>query len=587
MLHDKLKILPDRPGVYLMQDSSGSVIYVGKAKSLKNRVRSYFTGSHDAKTAALISQIVDFEYILTGSEVEALVLECNLIKKHDPKYNIMLKDDKTYPYLVVSDEPHPRLLVTRRLQKGTGQYFGPYPNGRSAKEAARLLNRLFPFRKCRHIPAQPCLYYELGQCLGPCINKISPDEYQAMSREVLSFLRGDQSKIIAELTAKMSLAAEALQFERAREYRDLINDLKLLNEKQNITLNDFVDRDVIGYALSKDQICVQLFYFRQGKLVSRDNFVFPYYEEAEEALTSFLAQYYLDNPAWPQEILLPPLANLTLTQLLPAAIPQRGKKLELVRFAMSNAQTSLQNQITLEEQRQAELTQALAFLGERLGIAPPGVIETFDISHTAGTHAVAGMIQLRQGKPSRSNYRKYKLLPMETSDDTASIRQVVSRRYTRLVAEGVSLPDLILVDGGKGQIHAASEALKQLGLSLPVAGIYKDSHHRTAGLLNSSGQILDIARSSPAFRLLESIQEEVHRFAVTFHRQQRSKNMTLSSLDGISGIGPKRKQALLRYFKSIAKIRSATLEQLQAAGLTRQAAQTVYEHFRNPNQEGD
>ncbi len=579
LLRQKLTLLPEKPGVYLMKDAQGQIIYVGKAKLLKNRVRSYFTGSHDGKTGRLVSHIVDFEYIMTESEVEALVLECNLIKKHNPKYNILLRDDKTYPYLMITEENNPRILVTRQVKKGNGKYFGPYPNATAAKEAARLLNRLFPFRKCRQLPTRPCLYYHLEQCLAPCVADVALDVYARMRKEVSTFLKGDQSEILALLGGKMQTASEALQFERAKEYRDLIEDLKRLGEKQNITLNDFIDRDVLGYAITTDQMCIQVFYIRQGKLLARDSFIFPYYEEPEEAFISFVAQFYIERRVWPQEILLPPIESSALSSLFPITIPQKGRKHDLLEMAMSNAQTTLHDQITLEVRHQSETQQALETLGEHLNIPAPNRIEAFDISNTAGTHTVAGMVQFIDGKPQRKGYRKYKIQPMEKSDDTAAMEQVVLRRYARLISENAPLPNLILVDGGKGQIHAALKALNELNLAIPVAGMVKNDRHQTHGLLDQSGNPVALLKSHPTFYLLGRIQNEVHRFAITFHRQQRAKDMTLSALDNIAGIGPKRKQRLLRHFSSLDDIQRASIEEIQAAGLPQNAATMIYHYF--------
>lgn len=581
ILRQKLSLLPEKPGVYLMKDASGQIIYVGKAKILKNRVRSYFTGSHDGKTQVMISQIRDFETIITESEVEALVLECNLIKKYDPKYNILLRDDKSYPYITITEEIHPRIHVTRQVKKGSGKYFGPYPNATAAKETARLLNRLFPFRKCRQIPTRPCLYYHLHQCLGPCIEEVPTSAYDKIRKEVTTFLKGDQGSIVKQLEKKMLQAAEGLEFERAKEYRDLIEDLKKIGEKQNITLNDFVDRDVVGYSTTRDQICIQIFYLRQGKLLSRDNFIFPYYEEPEEAFISFLAQFYTEKNTLPQEILLPPIDITVLTKLFPMIIPQKGQKRDLVEMAMGNAQTSLHEQITIEARELEESSKALQELADALRISFPRIIESFDISNIAGTHIVAGMIQFLDGKPNRSNYRKFKVQPMPNMDDTASMHQVIERRYSRLLQEGLPLPDLILVDGGKGQVNAAKAALRSINLSLPVAGMVKNDKHQTSGVINAEGETLFFERSSPTFRLLERIQNEVHRFAITFHRQQRAKSMTLSELDGIPGVGTKRRQQLLRHFKSTETISKATVEELQDAGLPIHIAEAVHQHFCN------
>ncbi|WP_240984724.1 excinuclease ABC subunit UvrC [Acididesulfobacillus acetoxydans] len=580
MLRQKLSLLPEKPGVYLMKDSSGKIIYVGKAKVLKNRVRSYFTGSHDGKTQKMIGNIADFEYMVTDSEVEALVLECNLIKKHNPKFNVLLRDDKSYPYLTITEETHPRIMVTRQIKPGNGKYFGPYPNATAAREAARLLNRLFPFRKCRQIPHRPCLYFHLEQCLGPCCQSIPPQSYEEMRKEVTKFLKGGQEKIVQLLEEKMLSASDSLRFELAQEYRDLINSLKALAEKQNITLTDFTDRDVLGYATSADLMCVQIFYLRQGKLLARDSFVFPYYAEAEDAFISFVAQFYSEHPVWPQEILLPPCDTEALGRLFPVGVPKRGQKRDLVELATTNAQTTIHDEVSLEAKRAEEIKQALATLAELLNLPDVSLIEAFDISNTAGTNPVAGMVQFLHGKPNRTGYRKFGIQPMETSDDTASLRQVVERRYARLLAEAAPFPDLILVDGGKGQIRAACQALDKLALTLPVAGLVKDDRHRTAGLLNMEGDLLPLPHNSPLFHLLERIQDEVHRFAITFHRQQRAKKMILSALDGIPGIGPRRRQLLLRHFQSVEAIRLAGLPELLAAGLPQNTAQAVYDFFR-------
>jgi excinuclease ABC subunit C len=579
MLRQKLKLLPEKPGVYLMKNIAGQVIYVGKAKILKNRVRSYFTGSHNGKTHRLISLITDFETIITESETEALLLECNLIKKYKPRFNILLRDDKSYPYIMITNENHPRILTTRQVNKNKGKYFGPYPHATAAKETATLLNRLFPLRKCRQIPSRPCLYYHLGQCLGPCFLSVPEDAYDQINKDITNFLRGNQNGIIATLEKKMQEAAQSMHYERAKEYRDLISDLQHIREKQIIFLTDFVDRDVLGFASTADQMCVQIFHIRQGKLLARKSYTFPYYEEQEEAFVSFAAQYYTSNKLWPQEILLPPLATTVLDNFLPAFTPRRGKKLKLVQLCTNNAETTLEELVILENCQQNNSQQALQELQECLQISACDVIETFDISNIAGTHMVAGMVQFLEGKPQRSAYRKFRINLPDSPDDTAAIRQVVERRYRRLSSEQAAMPDLILVDGGKGQITAAKQALQNLGLTIPVAGIVKDKRHQTAQLLNEAGEPVLSDKYSATFHLLQRIQDEAHRFAITFHRQQRTKGMTLSALDGIAGIGPKRRQLLFQYFKSLDNIRSASLEELQKAGLPQNIAVNLLEHF--------
>jgi excinuclease ABC subunit C len=580
MLRQKLKLLPEKPGVYLMKNIAGQIIYVGKAKFLKNRVRSYFIGSHNGKTHRLISLISDFETIITASETEALLLECNLIKKYSPRFNILLRDDKSYPYLMITDEIHPRILTTRQVNKTKGKYFGPYPHATAAKETATLLNRLFPLRKCRQMPARPCLYFHLGQCLGPCFLPVPEEAYTKINKDITTFLRGNQTGIITMLAKKMKQAAQTMQYERAKEYRDLIADLKIIREKQIISLTDFVDRDVLGFAYTADQMCVQIFHVRQGKLLARNSFTFPFYEEQEEAFVSFAAQYYTNNKLWPQEILLPTLSTTVLNDFLPIHTPHRGKKLKLVQLCTANAQRTLEELVNLENCQQDEIQQALKYLQECLQISACNVIETFDISNIAGTHMVAGMVQFLNGKPQRSAYRKFRINLLDNSDDTAALRQVIERRYKRLLSEQAPLPDLILVDGGKGQITAARLALQNLGLSIPVAGIVKDKRHQTAQLLDVTGSSVLSDKDSAAFHFLQRIQDEVHRFAITFHRQQRTKSMTLSALDGITGIGPKRRRQLFQYFKSLDNIRSASLEELQNAGLPQNIALSVYQHFR-------
>jgi excinuclease ABC subunit C len=580
LLRKKLSLLPDKPGVYLMRNTAGKIIYVGKAKVLKNRVRSYFSGSHDQKTQKLVSEIKDFEYIVTSSEVEALLLECNLIKKYNPQYNIMLRDDKSYPYIVITSEKHPRIMVTRQVQKKRGKYYGPYPNATAARETARLLNRLLPLRKCKQIPAKPCLYYHLGQCLGPCLQEINGREYEEILERANQYLRGNQKSIIAWLEEKMKAASESLQFEAAREYRDLIADLQKISEKQNISLNDFKNRDIAAYYTDDELISIQVFCFRQGKLITRDGFIFPYYAEPEEAFITFLVQYYSEKAAIPDEICIPELNSTSVLELLPLAIPKRGKNRELINLARTNAQTVLEEKIKLEKEKREEANRTLVGLTEVLHLTKAQIIEAFDISSLAGTNIVGGMIQFREGRPSRANYRKFNIEPLENNnDDTAYLKHVIYRRYARLLQEEQPLPDLILVDGGKGHVTSALQALKELNIRLPVAGMVKNERHETRGLLNSRGQEIDLTSKPEVFRLIQQIQEEVHRFAITFHRQQRQKKMTASELDSIPGIGAKRKRLLLRVFKSLENIKGASPEELIEAGLPSNTAAEVYNYF--------
>lgn len=581
LLKKKLSLLPDNPGVYLMKNSADKIIYVGKAKVLKNRVRSYFTGSHDQKTQKLVSEIVDFEYIMTSSEIEALLLECNLIKKYTPIYNIMLRDDKSYPYILITSEKHPKIVVTRKVNKKDGKYFGPYPNATAARETARLLNRLLPLRKCNQLPNKPCLYLHIGQCLGPCVKDIEPTEYVTILEKAALFLKGNQKSIITWLEDRMKAAAESLQFEAAKEYRDLINDLKKVTEKQNITLNDYRNRDIVAYAHNEELISIQIFCFRQGNLVTRDSFIFPYYAEPEEAFISFLVQYYFEG-AVPDEICVPELKSTSVMDLLPLTIPKRGKTRELLVLAQSNAQTVLTEKVILEKEKHDQAANTLSALAEILQIPSARTIEAFDISNLSGTNVVGGMVQFIDGKPYRQNYRKFNIPTLENNnDDTAYLKHVIARRYSRLIREAQILPDLILVDGGKGQIKAAISALEACGVEIPVAGMVKDDRHETRSLLTKTGKELTLDNHRDVFRLIQCVQEEVHRFAITFHRQQRLKNMLVSELDGIEGIGPKRKRLLFQHFGSIEGLKSATVDELIKAGLPSNAALEVYNHFNN------
>ncbi|MBH8608549.1 excinuclease ABC subunit UvrC [Thermoactinomyces sp. CICC 10521] len=587
LIQDKLALLPEQPGCYLMKNKDGEIIYVGKAKSLKNRVRSYFTGSHDGKTQRLVMDIADFEYIVTGSPLEALILECNLIKKHRPRYNIMLKDDKSYPYLRLTKERHPRLEVTRNLKKDGSRYFGPYPHAGAAQHTKKLLDRLFPLRKCKTIPKRVCLYYHMGQCLAPCEFEVNKEEYEAITQKITRFLNGGYPELKRELKKKMGEAAERLEFERAKEYRDLLRDIEATMEKQNIVFQDQIDRDVFGYAAEKGLMCVQVFFVRQGKLIEREVSIFPHHQEPEEDFLTFVAQFYHEMPGLPKEIHLPQGIDLELLQgLLPEVhvqIPQRGVKANLVNMAMENARIALKERFQLMERDEEKTVRALENLAEVLGIGLPRRIEAFDNSNIQGTDPVSAMVCFIDGKPAKKEYRKFKIRTVDQPDDVKTMREVIRRRYTRVLKENLPLPDLILVDGGKGQINAARDVLEnELGLYIPLAGMVKDDKHRTAGLIaGDPPQNVNLKRGSQEFYLIGRIQEEVHRFAITFHRQTRGKHLLESALDKIPGIGPKRKQQLYRHFGSIAKMREASVEEFRKAGIGDKLAHTIKESLRN------
>lgn len=592
LIKQKLSILPDQPGCYLMKDRQGTIIYVGKAKVLKNRVRSYFTGTHNGKTQRLVSEIEDFEYIVTSSNKEAFLLELNLIKLHDPKYNIMLKDDKTYPYIKITNEKHPRLLTVRKVKKDKGKYFGPYPNVYAANETKKLLDRLYPLRKCQTLPNRVCLYYHIGQCLAPCIKDIEKKVYDDMVQEIVNFLNGGHAKVKEELQKKMLAASEQLDFERAKEYRDQIAHIESVMERQKITTTDFTNRDVFGYAVDKGWMCVQVFFVRQGKLIERDVSLFPSYGEPEDEFLTFVGQFYEKaEHIKPKEILIPKeIEGDMLQQVLDINVlqPQRGNKKELLDLASKNAQIAISEKFQLIERQEQRTVGACEQLGDAMNIATPLRIEAFDNSHIFGADTVSAMVVFIDGKPSKKEYRKFKIQNANAHDDYGAMREVIRRRYSRVLKEGLPLPDLLVTDGGKGQMEVAREILEdELGLDIPIAGLAKDDKHQTSQLLyGNPPEIIPLKRTSEAFYLLQRVQDEVHRFAITFHRQLHEKNAITSILDEIPGVGPKRKQQLLKHFGSINKIKKATFDELQKAGVPKKLAQTIIDFFSEKRLQG-
>ncbi|MBG9448443.1 excinuclease ABC subunit C [Cytobacillus firmus] len=588
-IKNKLMLLPAQPGCYLMKDRQGTIIYVGKAKILRNRVRSYFTGSHDGKTLRLVNEIVDFEYIVTSSDMEALILEMNLIKKYDPKYNVMLKDDKSYPFIKLTAERHPRLITTRKVKKDRGKYFGPYPNVQAANETKKLLDRIYPLRKCSTLPDRVCLYYHLGQCLAPCVKEVSADQYKQMTDEIAKFLNGGYKEIKKDLTAKMTAAAEELDFERATELRDKIAHIDATMEKQKMTMTDFTDRDVFGYAVDKGWMCVQVFFIRQGKLIERDVSMFPIYNEPEEEILTFLGQFYTKaNHFKPREILAPDSVDAVMAeQLLDVKVlkPQRGQKKDLVKLAYKNAKIALQEKFSLIERDEERTIKAVENLGDQLGIYTPHRIEAFDNSNIQGSDPVSAMIVFIDGKPEKREYRKYKIKSVKGPDDYESMREVTRRRYTRVLKEELPLPDLILIDGGKGHVEAVRDVLEnELGLDIPISGLVKDEKHRTSQLLYGNPlQIIPLARNSQEFYLLQRIQDEVHRFAITFHRQLRGKSAFQSILDEIPGIGEKRKKQLLKAFGSVKKMKEASIEEFRKIGIPAIVAEELKQRLEEQN----
>lgn len=620
VIRNKLALLPDQPGCYLMKNQDGHIIYVGKAKILKNRVRSYFTGSHNIKTLRLVSEIRDFEYIVTASNMEALILECNLIKKYSPRYNVLLKDDKTYPYIKITNEEHPRLEVTRRVLKDKAKYYGPYPNAYAAQETKKLLDRLYPLRKCRTMPPRVCLYYHMGQCVAPCEHEVPEGSYAEMLAGINRFMNGGHMQIRQELEKRMLEAAENLDFERARELRDQLASIDAVLEKQKITTTDLVDRDVIGYAVDKGWMCVQILYMRQGKMIERHASVFPFYGEEYDDFLSFVTQYYSENPALPKEILLPEAKAVepetdgipaedgsgassipdgagekkdvkeTLEAWLGIKVhyPQRGTKKQLVEMAIKNAKVSLDEKFRMIERDEERTVKAVENLGQWLGTDVIRRIEAFDNSNIQGSDPVSAMVVFTDGKPDRKEYRKYKIRTVQGPDDYGTMREVIRRRYERVLKENLPMPDLVVIDGGKGQISAAADVLEnELGLLVPVCGLVKDAKHKTAQLMaGDPPEVVPLPRDSQEFYLLQRIQDEVHRFAITFHRETRAKSMVVSQLDAIPGIGEKRRKLLLKHFGSVKKIREASVDDFRPLGIGDKLAKTIRDALKGEEEPG-
>ncbi|HHX2713987.1 TPA: excinuclease ABC subunit UvrC [Staphylococcus aureus] len=584
-IKNKLNVVPMEPGCYLMKDRNDQVIYVGKAKKLRNRLRSYFTGAHDAKTTRLVGEIRHFEFIVTSSETESLLLELNLIKQYQPRYNILLKDDKSYPFIKITKEKYPRLLVTRTVKQGTGKYFGPYPNAYSAQETKKLLDRIYPYRKCDKMPDKLCLYYHIGQCLGPCVYDVDLSKYAQMTKEITDFLNGEDKTILKSLEERMLTASESLDFERAKEYRDLIQHIQNLTNKQKIMSSDKTIRDVFGYSVDKGWMCSQVFFIRQGNMIKRDTTMIPLQQTEEEEFYTFIGQFYsLNQHILPKEVHVPRNLDKEMIQSVvdtKIVQPARGPKKEMVDLAAHNAKVSLNNKFELISRDESRTIKAIEELGTQMGIQTPIRIEAFDNSNIQGVDPVSAMVTFIDGKPDKKNYRKYKIKTVKGPDDYKSMREVVRRRYSRVLNEGLPLPDLIIVDGGKGHMNGVIDVLQnELGLDIPVAGLQKNDKHQTSELLyGASAEIVPLKKNSQAFYLLHRIQDEVHRFAITFHRQTRQKTGLKSILDDIDGIGSKRKTLLLRSFGSIKKMKEATLEDFKNLGIPENVAKNLHEQL--------
>jgi len=575
---EKIKSLPDLPGSYQFKNEQGVIIYVGKAKNLKKRVASYFTGSHNAKTSRLVSHINDIEYIITSSELDALLLELNLIKKYNPRYNIMLTDDKTYPYIEITNEKHPKLVVTRKITKKSKNFFGPYPNVAAARETAKLLNKIYPLRKCAKLPKTECLYYHMGQCLAPCINKVTIDDYDEIVKSIKQFLKGDIKEVVKSLEEKMFEAAEKLEFERANEYKQTIEGVKTTTNKQKINLNDLKNRDVIGYFYNEYLVSIEMFFIRNGKISARHQKLFEYYGDPLQTIENYIAQFY-ENNIIPRELFVQSeLETDILDMYLNTKItkPLKGDKHKLLMLAVLNAEESLKEKTEKLVREMDRTIHSVDKLGEILDIPAPYVIEAFDNSNLFGVDAVSSMVVFVNGKPSRKDYRKYKIKSMDgKASDYHTMKEVLYRRYYKVLMEDLRKPDLLLVDGGLQQIKAAKEILDSLDMDIPIAGLVKDDKHNTNSLMNQDLSKIEINKTSNVFHLITRIQDEAHRFAVNYHRQVRSKGVFNSVLDDIDGIGEKSKKKLLQQFKTVKLIKLASLEELKELGINTTAANNL------------
>ncbi len=574
----KLATLPEQPGSYQMRDLSGRIIYVGKAKNLKNRVKTYFVGSHDAKTTRLVAAIADLTYIVTRTELEAFLLELSLIKEHRPKYNIMLMDDRTYPYIEITNETHPRAVITRRIDKKHKRVFGPYPDSGSARETLMLIHRIFPLRKCDTLPKKVCLYYHMGQCLGPCVYPVTKDQNDEIVAGITQFLSGNDQELLRDLKAKMNFHAEEMAYEKAKECKDLIAAVEKTTERQRVMFADLFDRDAIGFAADESHFAVTIVFMRKGRIVMTDNDIADYFQTPEEAFLDFVARFYAKHPV-PSEVLLPKGTDLAFLEPAlgkAAKIPARGNKAKLTQMAAENAKIHLENNLDAHLKKWAKTVGAAALLGEILAMPAPKRIECFDNSHTLGTNPVSAMVVFTDGTPDKKAYRKYQIKSAAKGDDPGAMREIVYRRYQKmLMTDAVDKPDLIIMDGGLSQVRACKETLASLFVDIPVIGLKKDSFHKTDAIIDLEENDISIDRHSPLYVFLTKIQDEAHRFAITYHHEKQSKQIYASILDVIPKIGKRSKEKLLEKYRTIENIRMAPEEELHALGITKEAIANI------------
>ena len=580
-IKEKLSLLPLLPGCYLMKNKDGNIIYVGKAKKLKNRVTSYFRGTHTGKTAKLVSEIDDFEYITVNTEMESLILENNLIKKYNPKYNILLKDDKSYPYIELTDERVFRLRIIRTLTRTRKQkhLYGPYPNVTAARNVVNLINRMYPIRKCNTYEDKPCLYYHIGQCLGYCYYDIDDNKINRMKDEIIKFLNGDHSIITDKITKEIKAYSDNLEYEKALELKQLLDYINVTLTHQQVETKDMVDRDVFGYYINKGYLSIQVFFIRGAKIVERYSKIIPLFDDVDSVLTSYIANFY-NNKVTPKEILVPDVINeQVLSDYLDTSvhIPLKGDKKRLLKLANENAQIGLNENFELIKRDEEKTIGANEELRQLLGLEKLDRIEIFDNAHLFGTYNVSGMVVYIDGKPAKNEYRKYKI-SVDQNDDYGTMREVIYRRYFRVLRDDLARPDVIIVDGGLGQINVAEDVIKSLGLNIPVVGLKKDDRHATDKLLTSKREY-DINRRSNLFYLLERMQDDVHEFTINYHKQLRSKSSLSSILDDVEGIGTKRKKELLKKYRTITKMKEASLSDLKEI-LPENVAQNFYDFLQ-------
>lgn len=584
MIKDKLSLVPQKPGCYLMKNKDGIIIYVGKAKKLKNRLSSYFRGTHFGKTAKLVSEIVDFDYMVVNTEMEALILENNLIKQYDPKYNILLRDDKSYPYIELTNESVPRLTIVRSInrKKNLNHLYGPYPNVTAARNTVNLLNRMYPLRKCTTYNKKPCLYYHINQCLGYCTNDVPQEKVESMRNDIIKFLKGDHSLITDKIKKEMIEESELMHYEKAKELKELLDYIEIVLTKQQVEMGDMVDRDVFGFYTDKGYLSIQVFFVRGSKLIGKHSKIFPLIDDVENSLTSYITKFYDKDIIKPKEILIPNnLDNELISEYLNIKVlsPIKGNKKKIVDMACNNAKILLNEKFELIKRDEEKTTLANDELKDILKLPKLDRIEIFDNSNLFGNFNVSGMVVYIDGKEAKNEYRKFKIT-VDKNDDYGTMREVIYRRYFRVLKDNLPRPDLIIVDGGIGQMHVAREVLSSLNLDIMVVGLKKDDKHATSKLLAFDPIIeIDVDKNSNLFHYLERMQDEVHNYTINYHKQLRSKGSLESVLSNISGIGEKRRIMLLKKYKSLNKLKELSLEELENI-LPQEVANNLYQYLQ-------